>query len=49
MGVELKYFPYELLHKKWGYYLLSRLRDFIDNQEIEEVVDRKEGTGTREE
>ena len=37
--VELKYFPYELLHKKWGYYLLSGLREFIDNEEIEEVVD----------
>ncbi|MCP4252167.1 MAG: transposase [Candidatus Scalindua sp.] len=37
--VHLSYMPYEMLHKKWQWHLLEMLREQIDTEAIEELVD----------
>lgn len=37
--IHLSYLPYEMLHKKWQWYLLEMLREQIDTEVIEELVD----------
>ncbi|MCP4271171.1 MAG: transposase [Gammaproteobacteria bacterium] len=37
--VHFGYLPYEILHKKWQWYLLEMLREGIDTEEIERLVD----------
>lgn len=37
--VHLNYLPYPVLHKKWQWYLLEMLREEIDTEEIEKLVD----------
>ena len=34
-----KYLPYEVLHRKWQYYLLSMLRQEVRNPKIKKVID----------
>lgn len=38
--VELRYFPYELLHKKWQYYLLKMLKHEVKDERIKWDVDK---------
>ena len=35
----LEYLPYPMLHKKWQWYLLEMVRERIDTEEIEQLVD----------
>jgi hypothetical protein len=37
--VHLNYLPYEVLHKKWQWYLLEMLREELDTEQIERLVD----------
>lgn len=37
--IHLSYLPYEMLHKKWQWHLLEMLREQIDTEAIEELVD----------
>ena len=37
--VHLEYLPYRVLHKKWQWYLLEMLREEVDTEEIDELVD----------
>ena len=37
--VHLGYLPYPVLHKKWQWYLLEMLREQLDTEEIEQLVD----------
>lgn len=37
--VELNYLPYEVLHKKWQYYLLDMIRKNIDIDGIDRMID----------
>ena len=37
--VHLNYLPYPLLHKKWQWYLLEMLREKLDTDEIDKLVD----------
>ena len=36
----MEYLPYPMLHKKWQWYLLEMIRERIDTEEIEQLVDR---------
>jgi len=38
--VHLDYLPYKVLHKKWEWYLLEMLREEMDTEEIERIVDQ---------
>lgn len=38
--VELGYFPYSLLHKKWQYHLLKMVKEFSPTEETKELVDQ---------
>jgi hypothetical protein len=38
--VHLDYLPYEVLHKKWEWHLLEMLREEMDTEEIERIVDQ---------
>lgn len=33
------YFPYEMIHKKWQHYLFEMLKEQIDNEDIEKLID----------
>lgn len=35
----LEYLPYRMLHKKWQWYVLEMLREEMDTEEIEQLVD----------
>lgn len=37
--VHLNYLPYHVLHKKWQWYLLEMLREELDTDEIDKLVD----------
>jgi Putative transposase/Transposase zinc-binding domain len=37
--VHLNYLPYHVLHKKWQWYLLEMLREQLDTDEIDKLVD----------
>ncbi len=37
--VNLDYLPYRLLHKKWQWYLLEMLREQLDTNKVEKLVD----------
>jgi hypothetical protein len=37
--VDLGYFPYEVIHKKWQYHLFGMIKSFWGTVEIEELVD----------
>jgi len=37
--VHLNYLPYQVLHKKWQWYLLEMLREELDTEQIERLVD----------
>lgn len=37
--VHLNYLPYNVLHKKWQWYLLGMLREELDTEEIDKLVD----------
>ena len=41
--VGLDYFPYEVLHKKWQYYLFEMVREKEGGRQIKEVIDRLYG------
>jgi hypothetical protein len=38
--VKLKYFPYEVLHKKWKYYLFEMLKKKIRTKQIKVLIDK---------
>lgn len=38
--IPLKYFPFEILHKKWQYHLLNMLKKEVKDRRIKEEVDR---------
>lgn len=38
--VNLKYLPYELLHKKWQYYLFEMIKEQLPGKEIRAQIDR---------
>ena len=35
----MEYLPYRMLHKKWQWYLLEMIKERIDTEEIEQLVD----------
>jgi hypothetical protein len=37
---ELRYFRYEIIHKKWQYHLLSMIKSWFNTMEIKELVDQ---------
>ncbi len=37
--IHLDYLPYPMLHRKWQWYLLEMLRDTLDTEEIDKLVD----------
>ena len=37
--VDLGYFPYEVIHKKWQYHLFGLIKSFFGTVEIKELVD----------
>jgi hypothetical protein len=37
--VHLKYFPYEILHKKWQYYLFTMLKEKVNTSEMKGKID----------
>lgn len=41
--VGLDYFPYEVLHKKWQYYLFEMVKEKEGGRQIKEVIDRLYG------
>lgn len=41
--VSLKYFPYEILHKKWQYYLFEMLKEKVAGREMKALIDRLYG------
>jgi hypothetical protein len=41
--VSLKYFPYEILHKKWQYYLFEMLKEKMPGREMKALIDRLYG------
>jgi hypothetical protein len=41
--VALKYFPYEILHKKWQYYLFEMLKEKVPGREMKGLIDRLYG------
>lgn len=38
--VHLHYLPYDMLHRKWQWYLLEMLREELDTEEIDKLVDK---------
>ena len=38
--VKLKYFPYEVLHKKWQYYLFKMVKKKIRTKQMKELIDK---------
>lgn len=38
--VHLNYLPYPMVHKKWQWYLLEMLKEELDTEEIEQIVDK---------
>ena len=38
--VELGYFPYEMIHKKWQYHLSKMLRQMVPTNEMRSLIDR---------
>jgi len=38
--IHLNYLPYHVLHKKWQWYLLEMLREELDTEEIDKLVDK---------
>jgi Putative transposase/Transposase zinc-binding domain len=38
--VELGYFPYSILHKKWQYHLLTMMKEFSATDEVKALVDQ---------
>lgn len=41
--VALKYFPYEILHKKWQYYLFEMLKEKVPTRQMKGLVDKLYG------
>jgi lipoprotein-anchoring transpeptidase ErfK/SrfK len=41
--VALKYFPYEILHKKWQYYLFEMLKEKIPTRQMKALIERLYG------
>jgi hypothetical protein len=41
--VALKYFPYEILHKKWQYYLFEMLKEKIPTRQMKGLIDKLYG------
>lgn len=37
--VDLRYFPYEIIHKKWRYHLLKMMKEIMPTDEVKRVVD----------
>lgn len=37
--VELGYFPYEILHKKWQYYLFKMVKEMVPTAEMKSLID----------
>lgn len=37
---ELKYIPYEILHKKWQYYLFGMIKENIKTEQVKKHIDR---------
>ena len=37
--VNLGYFPYEIIHKKWQYHIFQMLKSILDSDEIRELID----------
>ena len=37
--VDLRYFPYEIIHKKWQYHLLKMMKEIIPTDAVKRVVD----------
>ena len=37
--VELGYFPYEIIHKKWQYYLFKMLKELVPTDEMNRLID----------
>ena len=37
--VDLGYFPYEIIHKKWRYHLLKMMKEIMPTDEVKRVVD----------
>lgn len=37
--VDLRYLPYEVLHKKWQYYLFKMLKEKLGTDDVERVID----------
>lgn len=37
--VDLRYFPYEIIHKKWQYHLLKMMKEIMPTDEVKKVVD----------
>ena len=38
--VELGYFPYEIIHKKWQYYLFKMMKETVATQEMRKLIDK---------
>ena len=38
--VKLKYFPYEVLHKKWQYYLFKMVKDKVPTRQMKVLIDK---------
>jgi hypothetical protein len=38
--VSLKYFPYEIVHKKWQYYLFKMLKEKVGTEQMKRLIDR---------
>jgi len=41
--VSLKYFPYEILHKKWQYYLFEMLKEKVPTRQMKGLIDKLYG------
>jgi hypothetical protein len=41
--VTLKYFPYEILHKKWQYYLFEMLKEKVPTRQMKGLIDKLYG------
>lgn len=41
--VALKYFPYEILHKKWQYYLFEMLKEKVPTRQMKGLIDKLYG------
>ena len=38
--VELGYFPYKIIHRKWQYYLFKMMKEIVDTQEMRGLIDK---------